>query len=262
MLRYRVTLADGRRVEHNLPIGLVAVLPKESDAWREVDRLQLLIRINDDSDDVRIHFDALAEHYLKADFGADAVRPKSENTTPIVRHYVRDYLVARWGKEIAENIKPLEIQRWLKSLNDVGLAWTTVSKIRGIMHRVFKIGVLHELVHSNPVEHVETRCKTDDKDRRLPSFDNSVIRCTMRSCSLARRRRSGHLRFWRCAGRTCCGWRAELGSRSAGPKGRTARPRRKRRADTSRCIGLWQANFSSGASKRLTAAMMISFFHP
>jgi hypothetical protein len=38
VLRYRVTLADGRRVEHNVPIGLVAVLPKESDAWREVDR--------------------------------------------------------------------------------------------------------------------------------------------------------------------------------------------------------------------------------
>ncbi len=43
--------------------------------------------------------------------GADAVRPKSANTIPIVEHYVRDYLVKRFGEQIAEDIKPLEIQR-------------------------------------------------------------------------------------------------------------------------------------------------------
>jgi len=161
MLRYRITRTDGKRVENTLPVGLVRDFPKEKDAWREVDRFGLLVRINDGSGDVRIRFDALAEHYLKADFGADAVRPKSDNTTPIVCHYVRDYLVARWGDAIAEDIRPLEIQRWLKSLNDAGLAWTTVSKIRGIMHRIFKVGILHERVRCNPVEHVETRSKTN-----------------------------------------------------------------------------------------------------
>jgi integrase len=78
-----------------------------------------------------------------------------------VEHYVRDYLTGRFGEQIAEDIKPLEIQKWLKSLHDGnGLAWTTVSKIRGIMHRIYKIGVLHELVSKNPVLHVETRCKS------------------------------------------------------------------------------------------------------
>ena len=144
-----------------LAVGLVRDFAKEKDAWHEVDRLGLLLRVNDEPGDVRIRFDALAEHYLKADFGEDAVRPKSGNTIPIVEHYVRDYLIARWGEQIAESIRPLEIQRWLKSLNDGGLAWTTVSKIRGIMLRVFKVGVLHEYVSVNPVEHVETRCKTN-----------------------------------------------------------------------------------------------------
>jgi hypothetical protein len=40
-----------------------------------------MIRINDNTASSRIRFNSLAEHYLKADFGADAVRPKSENTT-------------------------------------------------------------------------------------------------------------------------------------------------------------------------------------
>ena len=35
----------------------------------------------------------------------------------------------RWGNEIAEDIKPFEIQKWLLSLHETnGLAWTTVSK--------------------------------------------------------------------------------------------------------------------------------------
>jgi hypothetical protein len=138
MLRYRVVTADGRRVENGLTVGLVRDFPSEKAAWREVDRLGLLIRINSDAPAPgRIRFNALCEHYLKADFGADAVRPKSANTIPIVEHYVRDYLSARWGTEIAEDIRPLEIQRWFKSLHtDKGLAWTTIAKMRGIMHRV------------------------------------------------------------------------------------------------------------------------------
>jgi len=162
VLRFRVLNAEGRRVEHTLPVGLVSEFPKDKDAWREVDRLGLGVRINDAPAPGRVSFEFLAEHYLKADFGADAVRPKSANTIPIVEHYVRDYLVKRFGGQIAEDIKPLEIQKWLKSLHESnGLAWTTVSKIRGLMLRVYKIGVLHEHVSKNPAEHVETRSKTN-----------------------------------------------------------------------------------------------------
>jgi hypothetical protein len=161
LLRFRVTNAQGKRVEHLLPVGLVCKFPKDRDAWREVDRLGLSVRINDAPAPGRVLFSFIAEHYLKADFGADAVRPKSENTIPIVEHYVRDYLSARWGGEIADDIKPLEIQRWLKSLHtDKGLAWTTIAKLRGIMHRVYKVAILHKLVTKNPVLQVETRSKS------------------------------------------------------------------------------------------------------
>jgi len=49
VLRYRVNTADGRRVENGLTVGLVRDFPGESGAWREVDRLGLLIRINSDA---------------------------------------------------------------------------------------------------------------------------------------------------------------------------------------------------------------------
>jgi integrase len=162
ILRYRVSRPDAKRVEHSHIVGLVADFPKRKDAMREVDRLGLLSRINDENADTRIHFNALAEHYLKSDLGKDAVRPKSLNTIPIVNHYVRDYLVCQWADKIADEIKPLELQQWLKSLHDdKNLAWTTVSKIKGLMHRVYKIGLRHQLVTKNPVEHVETRTKSN-----------------------------------------------------------------------------------------------------
>jgi integrase len=164
VLRYRTTKPDGLRVEHGVTVGLVSDLPKEKDAWREIDRLGLLVRINDASQDARIHFNALAEHYLKNDFGADAVRPKTERTTLNTQQIVRGYLIPRWGKQIADDIKPLDIQRWLKSLRtDDGLAWTTISKFRGTMLRVYKVGILHEHISRNPVLAVETRSTTDYK---------------------------------------------------------------------------------------------------
>ena len=162
LLRYRTQTADGRRVENTLPIGLVRDFPKERDVWREIDKQGLLTRINQEDGGRRIRFAALAEHYLKADFGADALRPKSERTVSTVTHIARHYLIGRFGNEIADDIKPLDIQRWIKSLHaDQGLAWTTVSKIRGVMLRAYKVGLLHELVTRNPAQPVETRSSTD-----------------------------------------------------------------------------------------------------
>ena len=178
VLRYRVSTANGRRVENILPIGLVRDFPTEKAAWREVDKLGLLVRINEAPAPVRTRFSALAEHYLRADFGTDAVRPKSEGTTLNMNHIVRDYLIPRFGHEIAEDIKPLDIQRWLKSLHtDKQLAWTTVSKIRGVMLRAYKTGILHELVSKNPCEPVETRCKTDYRAIMLtPDQTHAILR--------------------------------------------------------------------------------------
>jgi hypothetical protein len=54
VLRYRVNAADGRRVENTLPVGLVSMFPKERDAWREVDKLGLLARINNEQSGTRM----------------------------------------------------------------------------------------------------------------------------------------------------------------------------------------------------------------
>src|SRR5258708_39009358 len=110
---------------------------------READRLGFSVRINDTPMPGCIRFGFLGEHYLRADFGADAVRPKLANTISHVEHIVRAYLVPRFGNEITENIKPLDIQRRFKSLHETGgLAWTTVAKMRGVMSSIYNDGIL------------------------------------------------------------------------------------------------------------------------
>ena len=158
VLRYRATQPDGTRMEKVIPIGPVREFPKERDARREADRL--LESINE-ARDTRLRFDALAEHYLTQDFGPDALRPKTERTVLNTEHIVRAYLIPQWGNQIADDIKPLDIQRWLKSLHfDKALAWTTVSKFRGTMLRIYRVGVLHQIVVTNPVIPVGTRSTT------------------------------------------------------------------------------------------------------
>jgi hypothetical protein len=138
------------------------------------------------------------------------VRPKSEGTTLNMNHIVRDYLIPRFGHEIAEDIKPLDIQRWLKSLHtDKGLAWTTVSKIRGVMLRVYKTGILHELVSKNPCQPVETRSKTDYRAIMLTPGPDTCdpagppgTRFTASWCSPVPRPLCGHRSWLRYAGRT------------------------------------------------------------
>jgi hypothetical protein len=89
-----------------------------ADAAKPLHAAGFSVRINEAP--ARVSFNFLAEHYLKADFGADAVRPKSVNTIGHVEQVVRASLIPRFGDEIAEDIKPFDIQRWLKSLHEPG----------------------------------------------------------------------------------------------------------------------------------------------
>ncbi len=159
VLRYRLKGEE----QTPLVVGLVENFPTEDEASLEADRLGLRVRINSGNSRAgRARFSELAEYYLKVEFDPEVTAsPKSPNTKPILEHYVRDILVAKWGDQIAEDIEPLEIQKWLNALhNKKQYEWTTVSKIRGIMNRIFKIGIIHKKVAKNPVEGLKTSTRT------------------------------------------------------------------------------------------------------
>jgi integrase len=157
LLRYRTTKPDGTRVENTITVGPVSELKTESAAWREVDARGLRSEINAKVQTGRKTFEALAEHYLQKDFGKNT--QASATTVPIVQHYVRDYLIPRWKGVIAEDIPPVEIEEWLASLNtraENPLLRPTISKIKWIMGRVYRVGLKHQLLSKNPMEGVDS----------------------------------------------------------------------------------------------------------
>jgi integrase len=179
VLRYRTN----RKEQTPLIVGLVSDFPTEDEANVEVDRLGFRVRINCTNPKTnRVKFDELAEYYLKVEFDPEVTAsPKSENTKPILDHYVRDLLIAEWGDQIAEDIEPLEIQKWFNALhNKEEYGWTTVSKIRGIMNRIFKIGLIHKKVTKNPVEGLATSTKTAYKAIKItPAQTLLILRSVM-----------------------------------------------------------------------------------
>jgi len=179
ILRYRI---NGKE-QTPLVIGLVSDFPTEGEANVEVDRLGLRVKINcTNPRNERIRFNELAEYYLKVEFDPEVTAsPKSENTKPILDHYVRDFLIAEWGDQIAEDMEPLEIQKWFNTLhNKEEYGWTTVSKIRGIMNRIFKIGIIHKKVTKNPVEGLRTSVKTTYKAIKItPAQTLLILRSVM-----------------------------------------------------------------------------------
>ena len=116
VLRYRINGAE----QTPLVVGLVDDFPTEDDASLEADRLGLRVRINCGAPQGgRMKYSELAEYCLKVEFDPEVTAsPKLENTKPILEHYVRDILVAKWGNHIADHIEPLEIQKWFNALHN------------------------------------------------------------------------------------------------------------------------------------------------
>jgi integrase len=190
-LRYRI---NGKE-QTPLVVGLVRDLTTEDEANVEVDRLGLRAQINVRNTALQgqLRFGELAEFYLMV--VTDPIvtaSPMDENTMPILKHNVRDYLVSNWGDQIADKIEPLEVQKWLVSLRTTpiknatgriikeGLAWPTISKLRGTMSEIYEAGNLHKKVTTNPAEGVRTSSRSKYKAIKLtPAQTLSVLKQLM-----------------------------------------------------------------------------------
>lgn len=191
VLRYRISGKE----QTPLDVGLVSDFPTEDEANVEVDSLGLRAQINvrNGTSQGRLKFAELAEFYLMVVTDPTVTAsPMGENTMPILKHNVRDYLIANWGNEIAEEIEPLEIQKWLVSLRTTpikdatgrvikdGLGWSTISKLKGTMNKIYEVGRLHGRVTVNPVEVVKTSSKSKYRPIKLtPAQTLSVLKHLM-----------------------------------------------------------------------------------
>jgi len=123
----------------------------EGAAWKEVERLHMRQLANEPEQSTAPTFRELAMSYV-----AHEVPRLAFTTQYLVRHNLDDYLIPKWGKHIAADIEPLQIERWLKELNQQGLANPTTAKIRGNMLQIYKhaqrVGLISRGDEANPVK--------------------------------------------------------------------------------------------------------------
>ena len=101
---------------------------------------------------------------LVASYMQNGMTKLAVTTQYTVKHYIDDYLLPRWGKSVALDIQPLEIESWLGSLPRSN---PTKDKIRRIMSIVYtraqKYGLVPRSDSSNPVKWVEQSAKSSYK---------------------------------------------------------------------------------------------------
>lgn len=174
ILRFYVTRrGDGKRVERTICVGLVRKFPSEAKAWEEVDRLRLLDTVNEDCDfrGRPIKFADIAAHYERIELGdqSKVMIPRSHSTVSNYKRNLAKRIIPRWGKKTALSITTLDIENWLLSLREEGLANQTCARLKAIMSLVYAHAQRHKLIPAgaehNPLTHkkdggVGVRCPT------------------------------------------------------------------------------------------------------
>src|SRR5450631_412659 len=162
-LRFRITRADGNRVEHAIVIGTQKELPTRAAAREFVKSLYLPINHPAPNNNGRpVTFSDIAGHYIQEELTEDqnqASVPKAFSTTTTYRRYLRKWVLPRWGNQPALLIQPLDLENWLKELGKrSGLQNQTRSKIRQVIGLVYKhaqrVGFLPRTEQANPIRFV------------------------------------------------------------------------------------------------------------
>jgi integrase len=171
--RYYELDARGSRVRRSLTIGTVAAFPKRSDALARVQTMQL--RINSSLGHYRpVTVGALVERYLAEEL------PERHSTRVSYRSNLSRWILPRWGEHRLEQVKPMDVEQWMRSLE---LAPKTKTHIRSIMHLLYENARRWELIDRNPIELVRQSARrtriprvltTDQVERLLRELDEPI----------------------------------------------------------------------------------------
>ena len=164
---YKTRQTDGHRVENTVALGALSSLPREKDAWAEVEH-RGLNRKHELGLTGRVMFGDLARHYINFELGelAEADDQKSHTTIERYLQVLNNRLIPRWGNRAALEIEPLEIMQWLKASKRMeNLENPTVDKIRRVMNLVFKHGQTYGLIprteEANPMKFVRVKTQSE-----------------------------------------------------------------------------------------------------
>ncbi len=154
--RWREAGADGRRIHRRIVLGTAEELKNIASARKMVTGLRSEININD----IRIRRESitladLSRHFQQREL-ADRNPRIAYSTKKAYAGYLEKWIEPRWGEYSLLEIRAVEVESWLKSLNR---APGTRCKIRNVMSLLFNHGRRHDLCDRNPIEWVRQSAK-------------------------------------------------------------------------------------------------------
>jgi integrase len=161
--RWREGAPDGRRIHRRIVLGTADELKSIASARKAVVGLRREINLND----VRIRRESitladLSRHFQQRELVRGDARI-AYSTRKAYEGYLRKWIEPRWGGYRLFEIRAVEVELWLKSLNR---APGTRCKIRNVMSLLFNHGRRHDLCDRNPTEWVRQGAKR----RRAPDI--------------------------------------------------------------------------------------------
>jgi integrase len=170
--RWREGGPDGQRIHRRIVLGTADDLKTIASTRKAVVGLRREINLND----VRIRRESITLTDLSRHFQQrELVRGNTRiaySTRKAYEGYLRKWIEPRWGEYRLFEIRAVEVESWLKSLNR---APGTLCKIRSVMSLLFNHGRRHNLCDRNPIRWVRQGAKrraapdilTSDEVQRL-----------------------------------------------------------------------------------------------
>ena len=154
--RWREGGPDGRRIHRRIVLGTADDLKSIASARNAVVGLRREINVNE----IRVRRESIAladlsRHFQQREL-VDCNPRISYSTKKAYAGYLEKWIDPRWGAYRLLDVRAVEVESWLKSLN---LAQGTRSKIRNVMSVLFNHGRRHDLCDRNPIEWVRQSAK-------------------------------------------------------------------------------------------------------
>ena len=142
--RWWETDLHGRRVYRKYQVGDVELYPTDATAKKAVDALRLTINHQSErSRSSKITVKSLWEHYLREELPF-----KDLSTQDAYTCYAKNWILPRWGKLPLQEIKTVEVERWLR---EADVADGTKAKLKCVMSALFSHAVRWEFTSCNPI---------------------------------------------------------------------------------------------------------------
>jgi integrase len=169
VLRYRETLANGRKRTPSVIIGTATEFPSVASARKA--SMSYILTMNDQKPpEMSVSFGAVMQRYLAEEL------PERHSTSSRYRCWLKNHIGPKWRDFPIDSIKPLLVEDWLKRLD---LAPKSKAHLKTLMHVLFNAAMRWELIpyQHNPMSLV--RVKDSSKRLREPKFLSAQEFCAL-----------------------------------------------------------------------------------